>query len=157
MRTFRSRLAVFALWVVVCQSAALLAAPLAICCATQTAAGTADAAAECDCDGDNGLCPMHHKTDGPVARSFQPSTGSGWPERVEGQGRDDSQPAHGARSCSGCAGSSEMVFLTMTGPTAPIIAPFRLFTLQPETTATFVVAPALAALDRPPSAPPPKA
>jgi hypothetical protein len=143
MRTFRSRLAVFALWVVVCQSVALLAAPLVICCATQASAGIADAAGDCQCDGGNGLCPMHHKTDAPVARSFQ--------------GRDDSQPAHGARSCSGCADSSEMVFLTMTGPTAPIIAPFRLFTLQPETTATFVVAPALAALHRPPFAPPPKA
>ncbi|MBZ5556759.1 MAG: hypothetical protein LAO77_05730 [Acidobacteriia bacterium] len=144
MRILRSRLVVFALGVVVCQSAALLAAPLAICCAARTNAATADAGADCQCDGAGGLCPMHHKTAAPVARSLQ--------------GRDDSpKPAHGARSCSGCADSSEMVFLTMTGPSAPIVAPFRLFTLQPETAAAVVVPSSLAAFDRPPCAPPPKA
>ena len=132
MRTLRSRLVVFALGVVVCQSAVLLAAPLAICCASQAAA---TAEAECECDGAGGLCPMHHKEQAP----------------------EPQKPAHGARSCSGCADASEMVFLTMTGPTAPIVTPFRLYTLQPETAAAVVIALSPLAVDRPPSAPPPKA
>jgi hypothetical protein len=133
MRTLRSRLVVFALGVVVCQSAALLAAPVAICCEAQAVAATAEP--ECECDGAGGLCPMHHKDNA----------------------QDPQKPAHGARSCSGCADSSEMVFLTMTGPTAPIVAPFRLFTLQPETAAAVVIASFPFTVDRPPSAPPPKA
>ncbi len=133
MRTLRSRLVVVALGVVVCQSTALLAAPLAICCAPQ--ANAASAEAECECDGAGGLCPMHHKD----------------------KAQERQKPAHGARSCSGCADSSEMVFLTMTGPTAPIVAPFRLFTLQPESAAAGVVPSSPFTVDRPPSAPPPKA
>jgi hypothetical protein len=132
MRALRSRLIVFAIGVVVCQSAALLAAPLAICCAAQAAAATTEA--DCECDGAGGLCPMHHKD----------------------KAQESQTPAHGARSCSGCADASEIVFLTMTGPTAPIVTPFRLLTLQPETAAAVIIPSSLFSVVRPPSAPPPK-
>ncbi|MBI3403572.1 MAG: hypothetical protein HY048_19335 [Acidobacteria bacterium] len=142
MRILRSRLAVFALWVVVCESATLLAAPLALCSASR-AEGQATMAsgvdADCPCGDETGTCPMHHKS---ATRRDRPAP---------------SAPVRGKAYCSGCSDPSDAALLVMTGLAAPVITPFDLAAPQPEAAIFVISSTSFVPIVRPPSAPPPKA
>jgi hypothetical protein len=138
MRVLRSRLAVFALAVVACQSATLLTAPLSLCGASRAETASSGVDVDCPCGDETGTCPMHHrsaKRDHPVPAA----------------------PAKGQAYCSGCADNDDAALLVMTGLGAPAVTSFDL--VAPQAVIAFVAIPPtrLVPVDTPPSAPPPKA
>lgn len=146
MRILRSHLAAFALWVVVCQSATLLAAPLALCGASSRAEtqGTTSSGvdADCPCGDETGTCPMHHK-------STKSATESNSPEPTA--------PARSKAYCSGCSDSSDAALLMITSLASPIVTPYDLIAPQHMAAIVVITATSFVPIVRPPSAPPPRA
>ena len=138
MHIFRSRLALLALGVVVCQSATLLAAPLVLCTAARAETALSGVDADCPCGDETGMCPMHHKS-------------------TKGDRPAPTAPAKGKAYCSGCSDNSDAALLVITGLSSPIVARFDLVvphgeaTIRPASSTSFVP------IVPPPSAPPPKA
>jgi hypothetical protein len=138
MRILRSRLAAFALGVVVCQSATLLAAPLVLCAAAGAETASSGVDADCPCGDETGMCPMHHK----AAKSDRPAP---------------TAPVKGKAYCSGCSDSSDTALLVMTSLATPIVTPFDLVAPRIETAIVVTASASFVPVDRPPVAPPPKA
>jgi hypothetical protein len=138
MRILRSRLAVFALWVVVCQSATLLAAPLALCGPSRAETASSGVDADCPCGDETGTCPMHHKS----TKSDHPAPPA---------------PAKGKTYCSGCSDDSDAALLVMTSLASPIVTPFDLVVPHVEAPMPLVSPTSFVPSDPPPSAPPPRA
>jgi hypothetical protein len=81
---------------------------------------------------------MHHKT----AKSDRPAPPA---------------PVKGKAYCAGCSDSSDAALLVMTSLATPIVAPFDLVAPRVEVAIAAIAPASFVSVDRPPSAPPPKA